>query len=131
MIMRAASSNISRESPRSTRNALNSLRAAPRPMPRIMRPSLSMSSMMVFSTTRSGSFHGRMTAPVISLRGLRLRRDIGQDLEIVRARRVVGEMMFDRRDVVESHRLGLDGELGFSPEKFGIRHAMQILIPEL
>jgi hypothetical protein len=62
---------------------------------------------------------------------LRLRRDIGQDLEIVRARRVVREMVFDRGDVVESHRLGLDGELGFSPEKIGIRHAMQILIPEL
>ena len=65
-MIRAASSNISRESAMSSRKASNSMRAAPRPMPRSIRPSLRMSSMMVFSTTRSGSFQGRMTAPVIS-----------------------------------------------------------------
>ena len=44
MMISAASSNISRESARSTPKDLNSRRAAPRPMPRITRPSLRMSS---------------------------------------------------------------------------------------
>jgi hypothetical protein len=35
-------------------------------MPNIARPPERMSSMIIFSATRSGSFHGRMTAAVPS-----------------------------------------------------------------
>ena len=66
MMISAASSNISRESASSTPKERNSRRAAPRPMPRISRPSDRMSSSMACSTTRSGLFHGRMTAAVMS-----------------------------------------------------------------
>ena len=67
MMIMHASSNISRLSAMSWRKPLNSRRAAPRPMPRITRPSLRLSSIEAFSTTRSGSFHGRITAAGISL----------------------------------------------------------------
>lgn len=44
-----------------------SIFARPRPIPKIARPPERMSSIVTFSTTRSGSFHGRITAPVPSL----------------------------------------------------------------
>ena len=67
MMMTAASSNISRESASSTPKDRNSRRAAPRPIPRIRRPSLKMSSWIACSTTRRGLFQGRMTAAVTRL----------------------------------------------------------------
>ena len=45
-------------------NGANSRCESPRPMPKRTRPPETMSSMATFSATRSGSFHGRMTAAV-------------------------------------------------------------------
>ena len=64
--MTDASSNRARDSLIGIRNGAYSVRASPRPMPKIARPPERMSSMIIFSATRSGSFHGRITAPVPS-----------------------------------------------------------------
>jgi hypothetical protein len=65
--MAAASSNRARDSGIGIWNGAYSVRDSPRPMPKIARPPESMSSMIIFSATRSGLFHGRSTAPVPSL----------------------------------------------------------------
>jgi hypothetical protein len=62
---------------------------------------------------------------------LRLGRHVAQHLERIGAGRVVGEVMLDRTDVVEAHRLGLDGELRFLHERLDVRSAVEILISEM
>ncbi len=64
--MRAASSKRSRDSSMAMPNPSYSRRASPRPMPNSTRPGARLSSSAIFSATRRGSFHGRMTAPVPS-----------------------------------------------------------------
>ena len=49
-----------------TWNGAYSMRDRPRPIPNRARPPDRMSSMIIFSATRSGLFHGRITAPVPS-----------------------------------------------------------------
>jgi len=58
------SSKRSRDSSMSIPNAANSRRDRPRPMPKRSRPPDMLSSSAMRSATRSGSFHGMITAAV-------------------------------------------------------------------
>ena len=51
----------------SCRKPVYSIFAKPRPIPNTNRPSARWSSNVIFSATRNGSFHGRITAPVPSM----------------------------------------------------------------
>ena len=44
---------------------------------------------------------------------------------------IIGEMMLDRPDPIEPHRLGLDRELRLLPEELRIGHAVQVLIAQM
>jgi hypothetical protein len=77
MIMREASSKRSRAVLMSIWKCSYSTRARPRPRPSSARPPERWSSSATFSTTRSGSFQGTITAPVPSL--MRLVRPASQE----------------------------------------------------
>ena len=63
--------------------------------------------------------------------GARLGCDVGEHLKRVRTGSIVGEVMFDRPDVVEAHGLGLDGELGLLHEALHIRNPVEVLIAQV
>ena len=67
MIIRDASSKRSRALSISIPKCSYSTRERPRPRPSTARPFERWSRNAIFSTTRSGSFHGTITAPVPSL----------------------------------------------------------------
>jgi hypothetical protein len=66
MTMRADSSKRSRDSSMAMPKPSYSRRARPRPTPNSTRPPARWSSNEIFSATLSGSFQGRITAPVPS-----------------------------------------------------------------
>ena len=110
MIMRDASSKRSRALFMSMPKCSYSTRASPRPRPSTARPPERWSRNAIFSTTRSGSFHGTITAPVPSWIRRRLRRHARQELDVVGARGVVGEVVLGRPERVEAERLGEVGD---------------------
>jgi len=57
--------------------------------------------------------------------------DIGQHAERIGTGRVVGEVVLDRPDEIEAHRLCLDGEPGFLHEGLPVRKPVQILVTQM
>ena len=80
-------------------------------MPNSTRPSARWSSRASFSATRSGSFHGRITAPVPSRICVGPRRHVGEEHGVVGTERVVVEVVLDRPQRVEAELVGEHAEL--------------------
>ena len=83
-----------------------STRESPRPRPSTARPPERWSRNAIFSTTRSGIVPGHDHGAGGELEARRAPGQPGQELHVVGAGRVVGEVVLGRPQRVEAERLG-------------------------